>query len=93
MFTGGVHPAQDELSEGAGKVPRSSCAARCSRQLHVYIQLLTQCSREADLILVARVAPTFQVCFTRLIRPWVEGLVFHPCGVFVDFKYASIREE
>jgi hypothetical protein len=23
----------------------------------------------------------------------VEGLVFHPHGVFVDFKYASIREE
>jgi hypothetical protein len=35
----------------------------------------------------------FHVCFTRLIRPSVEGLVFHPYGVFVDFKYASIRDE
>ena len=41
----------------------------------------------------AVLAPTFHVCFTRLIRPSVEGLVFHPYGVFVDFKYASIREE
>jgi len=49
MFTGGVQPAQDELSEGGGKVPRSSWAARCSRQLHVYVRLLTQCGREADL--------------------------------------------
>ena len=74
-------------------MPRSSWAARCSRQLHDYIRLLTQCGREADLILVARVAPTFEVCFTRLIRPSVESLVFHPYGVFVDFKYASIQED
>jgi len=51
---------------------------------------------QAEKILIedeAVVAPTFHVCFTRLIRPSVEGLVFHPYGVFVDFKYASIREE
>jgi oligopeptide transport system substrate-binding protein len=41
----------------------------------------------------AVLAPTLHVCFSRLIRPSVEGLVFHPYGVFVDFKYASIREE
>ena len=41
----------------------------------------------------AVVAPTFHQGFTRLIRPSVEGLVFHPYGAFVDFKYASIREE
>jgi hypothetical protein len=29
----------------------------------------------------------------RLSAQSVEGLVFHAYGVFVDFKYASIREE
>ena len=51
---------------------------------------------QAEKILIqdeAVVAPTFHQSFTRLIRPSVEGLVFHPYGVFVDFKYASIREE
>ena len=51
---------------------------------------------QAEKILIedeAVVAPTFHPSFTRLIRPSVEGLVFHPYGVFVDFKYASIREE
>jgi oligopeptide transport system substrate-binding protein len=55
-------------------------------------QLLAQ----AEKILIedeAVVAPTFHVCFSRLIRPSVEDLVFHPYGVFFDFKYASIREE
>jgi len=49
---------------------------------------------QAEKILIedeAVVAPTFHVCFTRLIRPSVGGLVFHPYRVFVDFKYASIR--
>ena len=41
----------------------------------------------------AVIAPTFHQGFTRLIRPSVDGLVFPPYGVFVDFKYASIREE
>ena len=51
---------------------------------------------QAEKILIeeeAVLAPTLHVCFSRLIRPSVEGLVFHPYGVFVDFKYASIREE
>ena len=51
---------------------------------------------QAEKILIedkAVVAPTFHPSFTRLIRPSVEGLVFHPYGVFVDFKYASIRKE
>ena len=50
----------------------------------------------AEKILVedqAVVAPTYHPTFTRLIRPSVEGLEFHPYGAFVDFKYASIREE
>jgi oligopeptide transport system substrate-binding protein len=51
---------------------------------------------QAEKILIkdeAVLTPTFYVCFTRLIRPSVESLVFHPYGVFVDFKYASIRED
>ena len=51
---------------------------------------------QAEKILIedeAVVAPTFHQGFTRLIRPSVEGLVFHSYGVFVDFKYASIRDE
>jgi oligopeptide transport system substrate-binding protein len=51
---------------------------------------------QAEKILIedeAVIAPTFHQGFTRLIRPSVEGLVFPPYGVFVDFKYASIREE
>jgi oligopeptide transport system substrate-binding protein len=51
---------------------------------------------QAEKILIedeAAIAPTFHQGFTRLIRPSVDGLVFPPYGVFVDFKYASIREE
>jgi oligopeptide transport system substrate-binding protein len=51
---------------------------------------------QAEKILIedeAVIAPTFHQGFIRLIRPSVEGLVFPPYGVFVDFKYASIREE
>jgi oligopeptide transport system substrate-binding protein len=51
---------------------------------------------QAEKVLIedeAVVAPTYHVCFTRLIRPSVEDLVFPPYGVFVDFKYASIRDE
>ena len=51
---------------------------------------------QAEKILIedeAVIAPTFHQGFTRLIRPSVEGLVFPPYGVFVDFKYASILEE
>ena len=51
---------------------------------------------QAERILIedeAVIAPTFHQGFTRLIRPSVDGLVFPPYGAFVDFKYASIREE
>jgi oligopeptide transport system substrate-binding protein len=51
---------------------------------------------QAEKILIedeAVIAPTFHQGFIRLIRPSVEGLVLPPYGVFVDFKYASIREE
>jgi oligopeptide transport system substrate-binding protein len=50
---------------------------------------------QAEKILIedeAVIAPTFHQGFTRLIRPSVEGLVFHPYGTFLDFKYGSIRE-
>jgi hypothetical protein len=49
LLTGGLQPAQDDPSEGTGKAPRSSWAARCLRQLHVHIRPLTQRDGEADL--------------------------------------------
>jgi oligopeptide transport system substrate-binding protein len=50
---------------------------------------------QAEKILIedeAVIAPTYHQGFTRLIRPSVDGLEFPSYGVFVDFKYASIRE-
>jgi hypothetical protein len=49
LFAYGRAPAGSDVpAQGRDKVPRSSCA-RCSRQLHIHIRLLTQRDREAHL--------------------------------------------
>jgi len=53
MFTGGVQPAQDELSEGRGKVLRSSWA-QCSRRPYV----LLMAHRSGELHLTGALAIT-----------------------------------
>ncbi len=55
---------------------------------------LQQLARAEEILIrdEAVVAPTFHPGLTELIRPSVEGLVFHPYGP-VEFKYATIRDE
>lgn len=49
---------------------------------------------EAERILIeeqAAIGPTYHLGESRLIRPSVQNLVFHPYGAGVEFKYASLQ--
>ena len=60
-------PAQDDPSEGSGKLTISSLA-RCSRQLHIDLRLLAQYGREADLRCVVS-SYSARLCNSRISKP------------------------